>query len=87
MVRLQREFRSISTTKSTNPRTGAITYSYKMGKVRKEQPSQSSVCNKVAAVQFLKKSSKVSFSGRALLAYPSEACSMSDGRRTFSKVI
>lgn len=33
VVRLQREFRSISTTKSTDPRTGAITYSYKMGKV------------------------------------------------------
>eukprot|EP00903_Cladosiphon_okamuranus_P013950 g12974.t1 len=33
VVRLQREFRSISTTKSTNPSTGAITYSYKMGKV------------------------------------------------------
>ncbi|CAM9186272.1 unnamed protein product, partial [Ectocarpus fasciculatus] len=33
VVRLQREFRSISTTKSTNPKTGAVTYSYKMGKV------------------------------------------------------
>eukprot|EP00904_Undaria_pinnatifida_P002651 jgi/Undpi1/12387/HiC_scaffold_5.g02059.m1 len=33
VVRLQREFRSISTTKFTNPKTGTITYSYKMGKV------------------------------------------------------
>lgn len=34
VVRLQREFRSISTTKFTDPKTGAVTYSYKMGKVR-----------------------------------------------------
>lgn len=40
VVRLQREFRSISTTKSTNPRTGAITYSYKMGKVLAERNSR-----------------------------------------------
>ncbi|CAM9175845.1 unnamed protein product [Hapterophycus canaliculatus] len=33
VVRLQREFRSISTTKSTDPKTKAVTYSYKMGKV------------------------------------------------------
>lgn len=34
VVRLQREFRSISTTKFTDPKTKAATYSYKMGKVR-----------------------------------------------------
>ncbi|CAM9842968.1 unnamed protein product [Pylaiella littoralis] len=33
VVRLQREFRSISTTKFTDPKTRAVTYSYKMGKV------------------------------------------------------
>ena len=33
VVRLQREFRDISTTKYKHPKTGAITYSYKMGKV------------------------------------------------------
>lgn len=34
VVHLQREFRSISTTKCTNRETGTITYSYKKGKVR-----------------------------------------------------
>ncbi|CAM9910415.1 unnamed protein product, partial [Ascophyllum nodosum] len=33
VVRLQREFRDISTTKYKHPKTGAITYSYKMGKI------------------------------------------------------
>lgn len=33
VMRLQREFRSISTAKFTNRKTGAVTYSYRMGKV------------------------------------------------------